>query len=140
MSKVYRDTFSPAVEAQLGFAGAIFCPGIPDLDALDSPIISAEIDGACTTTGADPAPDRHLIIGAVGVMDDNPIEFDRSAFDAELERAEPSVGTADLDPVVIVIPIDIGLTQINPRALAIAISLGINALIKTCEQQPSYGD
>jgi hypothetical protein len=41
---------------------------------------------------------------------------------------------------VIAIPIDIGLTQINPwawAAVASAISLGISALIKTGEQQAS---
>jgi hypothetical protein len=136
----YRYACSPAIEAQLGFAGAVPCLAIPDLDALDSPITSAEVNWACTTAGGDPASDRHLIIGAAGVMNDNPIEFDRSAFDAELKRAEPSIGTANLDPVVIAISIDIGLTQINPwawAAVASAISLGISALIKTGEQKAS---
>jgi hypothetical protein len=142
MSKVYLGTFSPAIEAQLGSSRARSCLAIPYLDAFDSPVPSAEIDWTCTTAGGDPASDGYLIISATGVMNDDPIEFDRSAFDANLKCTEPPIVTANFDPVVIAIPINIGLTQINPWAWAAApaISLSVGALIKTSEQQPSYCD
>src|SRR5262245_51397352 len=78
-------------ESQLRFCRTVPRPGVPDLDAIDHPVTSAKIDHPCFAAGLDPASDRNLFIRAIAVMDHNAIELDRSAFDANLERAEPPV-------------------------------------------------
>src|SRR5262245_19312304 len=126
-----------SIEQQLGFMRAPFCLGIPYFDALDSSSLAAEIDGACTTAGGDLVIDRQFLIAAICEMNDDSFECYRRALDTKLKRAESAVRTPDFDPIVIVHPIDIRITKINP-GFGFAKSLGVNSLIKTRKQQPSY--
>jgi hypothetical protein len=54
-------------------------------------------------------------------MNHNTMELDWSAFDADLDRAEPPVVPAYFDLIVISISIHIGLAKIYPAAVVLGV-------------------
>jgi hypothetical protein len=127
---------SAAKKPQLGFAGPIFCPGIINLDVVDCPIASTQVEGPCAATGVYPVPELKHLITPVFVMYDHAVECYGRSFDSDLKRTKPSIGTPNLDTVVITRSVDVGFTQIYPRAAvpAVPISLSVDVIIKTCKQ------
>jgi hypothetical protein len=73
-----------------------------------SPVTPAKIDHPRSAAGIDSVPDRNLFISAIAIMDHDALKLDRSAFDANLDRAKPTVVSAYFDPIVIGVSVYVG--------------------------------
>jgi len=60
------------------------------------------------TSSIDSIPDRNLLIGAIAEMNNNALKLDRSAFNANLDRAKPPIVSAYFDPIVVGASVHIG--------------------------------
>src|SRR5262245_2189208 len=108
-------------EAQLRFRGIVSRPGVPELDAFDHPLTPAKVNHPRSATSIDSVPDRNLFIGAIAVMNHNVLKLDRSAFDANLYRAEPTVVPAYFYLIMIGVPVHIGVAEIYPSAVVLGV-------------------
>ena len=54
-------------------------------------------------------------------MDHDALKLDRSAFNANLERAKPAVVSAYSDPIVIGASVYIGFAEIYPAAVVLGV-------------------
>lgn len=71
-------------------------------------------DGPAMSTTVDDVAHLQDLRFAIAVMDHNTIKLDRSVLDANLQEAVTASGLADFNIVMIVLAVNMGLTQVNP--------------------------
>ncbi len=88
---------------------------VPELDALDNPRSTRQINGRGLAAGKNAIADHELFAGAVDEVDNGPVKEDRSVVaHTHAQRAERSVAPLHEDMVVILSTIDEGLAQKVP--------------------------
>lgn len=63
--------------------------------------VTRQIDDARLAAGGDPIPKFYRSTDAVAVMNNYPLEVDRSVLYFDLDGAKPPVGSADADHIVV---------------------------------------
>ena len=88
---------------------------VPELDALDDPGRTSQINGGGLAAGKNAIVDPAFFAGAVDVADDSPLKEDRAVIaHTHAQRAERSIAPLHKDIVVILGTVDASLTQKVP--------------------------
>jgi hypothetical protein len=88
---------------------------VPELDAVDDPWGTSQINCGGLATGENAIVDHEFFARAVDVMDDSPLKEDRAVIaHTHAQRAEGSIAPLYKDIVVILSTVDAGLTQKIP--------------------------
>jgi hypothetical protein len=112
-----------------GDLGAVLPAGfaVPEFDGFDHAAIAGEIDGTGGAAGGNAIADDEFFVRAVMKVDDDTFEEDFAAFDAQLDRAEAAVVLADVNAVVIIAAVNVGVAEVY--------LLGLGADGRECERE-----
>jgi hypothetical protein len=87
---------------------------IPEFDRFDYTAISGKIDGARLAAGRNAIANEKLFVRTVMKVNDDFLEENFAAFDAQLDGAETTIVFAYVNIVVILAPVHVGVAEIIP--------------------------
>jgi hypothetical protein len=87
---------------------------VPKFDRFDHAALAWQIDSARLTAGGNAIANEKFFVRAVMKVHDYLLEENFTAFDAQLDGAEAAIMLADVDIVVILGPINVGVAEIIP--------------------------
>jgi hypothetical protein len=98
-----------------GYLRAVFPAGfaVPELDRFDHAAVAREIDRASCAAGRNAIANDEFLVGAVMKMNDDALEENFAAFDAQLNGAETAIVLADVNAVVVLAPVNVGVAEKN---------------------------
>jgi hypothetical protein len=97
---------------------------VPEFDRLDHAAISRQVDGAGLASGGNAIANDELFVRAIMKVDDDALEENFAAFDAQLNGAETAIVFADVNAVVIVGPVNVSVAEIVPTTLRLGANGG----------------
>jgi hypothetical protein len=113
-----------------GYFRTVFPAGfaVPELDRFNHTTIAREIDSASCAAGRNAIANDEFLVGAVMKMNDDALEENFAAFDAQLNGTETAIVLADVNAVVILAPVNVGVAEKN-----LALRLGADG--GECERE-----
>lgn len=111
----------PAVKLHFG-SSVPPSASIPKLDASNVPPVASQVDGSRRAPVRNSLSHGDFLRFTIGVVNHHPLELDRAAPHAELDRAKPSIPDTDGNIVVIAIPVYVRSAQAFPPAHALSKS------------------
>jgi hypothetical protein len=103
---------------------------VPEFDRFDHAAIAWEIDSARLAAGRNAIANDEFFVRTVMKMNDDALEENFAAFDAQLDGAKTAIVLADVNAVVIVAAVNVGVAEEN-----LALRLGADGGECECEQQ-----
>ena len=93
---------------------AIVCFLVPELDALYHPASSAQVQWPRRTAGIYYLAELHFLVRSIAEVNYHAVKVYRCVVDANLQLPKGPFGTSQRNLVVIGIPVDVLVTQMNP--------------------------
>jgi hypothetical protein len=90
------------------------CLAVPEFDRFDHAAISRKIDRARLTTGRNAIANDEFFVRTIMEVNDNALEENFATFDTQLNGAEAAIVFTDVNAVVILAPVNVGVAEISP--------------------------
>src|SRR5262245_53557459 len=112
-------------------------PAVEEFDAVDHPVVTAQVDGAGLAAGGNVVANLDLFTGPVSVTNHHALELDRGVKDAKLNALKPAFGSAYHDCVTIPLAVHRRLSEKDPVSVPL---MSKRRLADTHQQQEGPND
>src|SRR5450755_1868473 len=100
---------------------------VPQLNALDHPTVSGEIQRMCPAAGRNAFTNDQFFLTAVAEVYDHALEVDGAVADPQLNRAKLSIVLAHVNIIVVVVAVNVSISKMHPLSpVVLSVSLRAN--------------